>query len=273
MNKRTILYILAYGRSGSTLLDWLLGSHPSIVSSGEIGRLPVALYDRTTRPRYCGCGEYIDECEVWKEFFSYEEKIYEYKAMTFEKWNSLLLRKIFSHKEGSDVLVDSTGNLKRLKQLVNSPLSSEYNIKVLFLVRDSRAVIYSASVRGYNRGASKPSVIRASISWYIRNKAFERYVRFNKMNMPVKKLTYSELVSSPIEVLQSLHEFIGVEPMSLETDWCKKEHHTFSGNFKLRESPSCDIRSDMAWVDGLSKKQMCVAELITGRLSRKLMAK
>jgi len=49
-------YVVGYGRSGSTLLDWTLGSHPDIKSVGEIDRLPESIMTNDL-PIYCGCGK------------------------------------------------------------------------------------------------------------------------------------------------------------------------------------------------------------------------
>ena len=35
----TVLYIAGYGRSGSTVLDMLLGTHPRIIGGGELTHL------------------------------------------------------------------------------------------------------------------------------------------------------------------------------------------------------------------------------------------
>ena len=40
MDKKKVVFILGIGRSGSTLLDLMLGSHPQGFSLGEISKLP-----------------------------------------------------------------------------------------------------------------------------------------------------------------------------------------------------------------------------------------
>ena len=58
-------------RSGSTLLDQLLGAHSSIISLGEVSHLPAyVLNDRSiynpSHPLVCSCGDQIADCEFWK---------------------------------------------------------------------------------------------------------------------------------------------------------------------------------------------------------------
>lgn len=58
------LYILSAGRSGSTLLNLILGSHPEALGVSELSQLPrdVARGDR------CSCGESVLRCPFWNAF-------------------------------------------------------------------------------------------------------------------------------------------------------------------------------------------------------------
>jgi hypothetical protein len=60
-----LAYILAASHSGSTLLAMLLGSHPQIVTLGEMTLSAKSLGDLD---RYrCSCGCLIRECEFWRK--------------------------------------------------------------------------------------------------------------------------------------------------------------------------------------------------------------
>jgi hypothetical protein len=65
-----VAFILAPHRSGSTLLDNLLASHPSVISVGEVDKLRAyALNDRRLydpdQPLVCSCGEPVGSCRFW----------------------------------------------------------------------------------------------------------------------------------------------------------------------------------------------------------------
>jgi hypothetical protein len=60
----TLVYITGSGRSGSTLLDMLLSTHPDIAALGEVHRFSMSL-GRKSAPHRCTCGDVIDECEFW----------------------------------------------------------------------------------------------------------------------------------------------------------------------------------------------------------------
>lgn len=57
------VYICAAGRSGSTLLDMLIGAHPDAVSVGELLHLPKNLALNTV----CACGEPVANCTFWTQ--------------------------------------------------------------------------------------------------------------------------------------------------------------------------------------------------------------
>jgi hypothetical protein len=67
-----IIYIVSEARSGSTLLDQLLGAHPDITTVGEIHHLVAyATQDRSRHdPVYalqCTCGEELPRCQFWSQ--------------------------------------------------------------------------------------------------------------------------------------------------------------------------------------------------------------
>ncbi len=59
-----ILYIVGVGRSGSTLLERVLGAQPGWVNAGELN----ALFSRVSRQdQRCGCGVPFSQCPFWVE--------------------------------------------------------------------------------------------------------------------------------------------------------------------------------------------------------------
>ena len=61
-----VIYIGGYGRSGSTLLDILLGMHPNIESAGEIVHFLNEMEKQASR---CSCGQSTRNCLHWKKCF------------------------------------------------------------------------------------------------------------------------------------------------------------------------------------------------------------
>ena len=65
MEKRIkIIYIAGSGRSGSTILESVLGNIDRTLSVGECNRFWERFYKAET---YCGCGKKIEVCELWSQ--------------------------------------------------------------------------------------------------------------------------------------------------------------------------------------------------------------
>lgn len=58
-----IAYIGGYGRSGSTLLEWLMCCHDAVWGLGEAGRLSIESLKRDSQ---CTCGAAVRDCPVWQ---------------------------------------------------------------------------------------------------------------------------------------------------------------------------------------------------------------
>ena len=65
-NKVKVLYIAGNGRSGSTLLDVILGQVPGFFPVGEVRDVwDYGLVEN----RPCGCGAPVRDCAIWSEIF------------------------------------------------------------------------------------------------------------------------------------------------------------------------------------------------------------
>jgi len=56
------VFIASLGHSGSTLLDLMLGSHPRLVSLGEVH---ATIARAAEKQNVCTCGKAADDCPVW----------------------------------------------------------------------------------------------------------------------------------------------------------------------------------------------------------------
>ncbi|MGQ9913024.1 MAG: sulfotransferase [Thermogutta sp.] len=84
-----VAYIMGAGRSGSTVLDMLLGAHPDIQGVGELCNVVRAGW---IAGQYCSCGHRTPECEFWQavreqwrqEAGGTDPRHYEYLLQAFE---------------------------------------------------------------------------------------------------------------------------------------------------------------------------------------------
>ena len=70
--KIKLIYISSNGRSGSTLLDMLIGIHSKCFTLGEFQVLPID-YLYNTQP--CGCNRRVDSCDFWADIIEQNKNI------------------------------------------------------------------------------------------------------------------------------------------------------------------------------------------------------
>mgnify|MGYP006283702771 CR=1 FL=1 len=179
-SKINLIYIASTGRSGSTLLELILGMHPKIVNVGEIQAWPKDILEGGFVP--CGCGKSVRDCPFWKRMFFVENPFnqegaridffrehYNYgkpfrprrlidfrknnkfsgeiskKVREYAQNNAIVFQaylKLFEKENGGSPMwvVDSSKDPYRLMWLERSGL---FNIKVIHLIKDPRAFAYS----------------------------------------------------------------------------------------------------------------------------------
>jgi len=226
-----VLYILGAGRSGSTLLEILLGNLDGYFSVGEIRFF---WQYRGIPDLLCGCGELLEKCSVWTEVRSglsssmseVEQRGVARLARRLDRSRQLpwisagLLPRVSGYRRlvgatarlyrevrrvsGCRVLVDSSKVPSHLDLLLRSP---GLDVRVLHLVRDGRAVAYSWNRRQKRElalGADEAriprhSLVRALITWMVEN-AFAR--RIGKGASAYTLMRYEDFVAEPAATLE-----------------------------------------------------------------------
>ena len=182
LSKINLIYIASTGRSGSTLLESILGTHSQIINVGEIQVWPRNLVEGGFLP--CGCGVNVPDCPFWnqvaekvnpltqtspqidffrekynagktlrmsrvKDFFkkvepskSLKEKIDIYGDNNYKIFEALLEVAEKETKIRPQWIVDSSKDPYRLLWLISS---QRFNIKVIQITKDPRAFVYSMS--------------------------------------------------------------------------------------------------------------------------------
>ena len=181
-SKINLVYIASIGRSGSTLLESMLGAHSNIQTMGELHIWPHEIEGGGVRP--CSCGEYVESCTFWSEMRRRVDPIAQRgPGVSFfrEKHNAgrtLRIKRLKSFdkeytpdpKEQAEIeaygknnqeifqqflqvmkdqtgespqwIVDASKDPYRLLWLIRSGL---FNIKVVHMVKNPNAFIYSVT--------------------------------------------------------------------------------------------------------------------------------
>lgn len=182
-----VVYIAGVGRSGSTLLERVLGGVPGWVNAGELN----AIFSRVaTQDQRCGCGRTFSTCPFWTavgaEAFggwaSVTERVarlqprlvrqrhvprlatglrggngergsgatYGHELADYLDVHHRLYRAIAA-VSGAEVVVDASKSTAQLFALRRDP---DLDLRVLHLVRDSRGVAHSWSKAGIRKPQS-----------------------------------------------------------------------------------------------------------------------
>lgn len=293
-----VAYILGEVRSGSTILDIVLGNHPEIQSTGELSWLPYCWANKIL----CSCGVPSHNCEFWsavqQEWFNAigENDTVRYVELkvAFERIRRLprLLRdgcssssrfrryaemtyKLFEAIQKvsrKSIIVDSSKNPVRALALSMVP---GIDLRPIHMVRDGRGVIWSRKKtlptdpsRGLQELKTLPTW-RSSLSWRIVNQLSE-YVRRQTPCTGVL-LHYKDLFKHPQEFFAQLGRALETEidPLiSVMRTSRAQVGHLIAGN-RVRLNQYVDLKFDEEWKSRLSERDRQVFWLIAGSLAEK----
>lgn len=245
--KPSIVFIAGLGHSGSTLLNFLLGSHPKIAGLGEIGKILLPGSQKLYMERYiigekypCSCGKMPSDCPLWNPF---SNKISN-ENLTFGEYYKELI-KLSNQNLGSVIAADSSKNINALKKLFTS--LPEIGVPrerffVLHLVKDVRNLAVS-NLRSKHRASS----IRKSFKdWKKKNLVIESFLKKN--NIQSINVGYEELAISTEYIMKTIADFIGVDSSGLTSDLNPEDSHVLFGNkMRLNDKYSNIIEYDYQW--------------------------
>lgn len=232
--KKQIIYIGGYGRSGSTLLDIILGD--IIPNTGELASLPsLSLEDKV----HCTCGNSFNECAVWSKVLqNYQANDLRRLYKLFKsrcRFTSLFLTfiigndkkteqarnafrsfydKIFSAYNTNSIVESSKTTAYCHARPVYLKLVCGYNVKLIHLVRDPRDVYKSRKKCKNVLNIKEPTTIsfvwiRTVLSWFISNlAALQGKIFLGTDNYLL--IRYEDLVADPEARIREIGKFLSV---------------------------------------------------------------
>lgn len=273
-----LVYVVSNGRSGSTLLDLLLGANPECWSVGELQILPWELKENRAP---CGCGTPIEECDFWSPLI--EDRSFEdgpaplhhfrdahgfgkvlrrehllalfsgkparrdsKRAVEYADRTADLLARVLPRAEarrGRSVrwMIDASKDPYRLFWLASS---ERFDLRVVHLTKDPRAFVHSMTRRLEEQRLGP--VLRYSARWVVENALMRAVTERALAPEQVRRIRYEDLAGDPETTLGELGEWLGVEdlPASVRT-FREVENHAVSGN-EMRWRAG-NVRLDERW--------------------------
>ena len=274
------------GRSGSTVLNIMLGSHPEIFGAGELQNLGRALANN----EYCSCGDKIKDCSFWSKVYSNwidsTQEVQFNSAMTRIRkvenlksplaWIKMLLNYPGQSKVLEEYFKDSylffnaittSMDQKVITDISKNPLralgllkKAHLDLRLIHLVRDGRALAWSLfNVHEVNKKLGVEKELKPRPIW--RTAAFWLIINWQsnlvrKRSGKVVIMKYEELTKNPEKSLRKLESIIDLDlqPIirNIQEETPLPIAHVMSGN-KLRMSKSIKLRYNDDW-----RRQMAI---------------
>jgi hypothetical protein len=278
-DKIKVLFIGGYGRSGSTLLERVLGEVDGFFSAGELRHV---FREGYLENRLCGCGAPFRQCGFWRqvtdeafggmeafdvaELIRVKDRVDRFWRIPQLGWNLGARRRredlavyagglrsmyaAIASVSGARVIVDSSKDVSH--GYVLNAIGPPVEPFVCHLVRDSRAAAHSWARPKFNPGNGREmnryGPVRASAEWVAIN-ALTRLQRY--VNPRYRLLRYDELASSPEAAIRRVLELIGEAdrdvPLVDGRRVAGSPHHTVAGNPDRFRHGEIEIRADEAW--------------------------
>lgn len=274
-----VISIAGSDRSGSTLLDTILGTVEGFFSAGELRYL----WERgVLERRRCGCGEEIPECAVWgpvldrlpghRERATAEDMV-EHLGVLRTRYAPLAVvpplrpayrRMIRPIVDVYAELLPATRDVTRSRVIVDSSKRPLYtymlsqvpgvDLTVVHVVRDPRAVAHSRNRfkrqldTAESRGMTQAKPVRSATSWTMWNVVvgslagrLPRYV----------VIRYEDLIARPEETVRRILGTAGAEgaatPFIAGNIVTLQPNHTVSGNPSRFTTGDVELVLDAAW--------------------------
>jgi hypothetical protein len=294
-----VIYVLSSGRSGSTLLDLLLGQHPEIWTLGEAQILPWELRENR---RPCGCGTSIQECDFWKPILPnlpldqgdhpiehFREKHNAGRVLRPRQLSEILLRhqsreSMSASREYAQLnaeyfatvwaaaqdrrdgevrwLVDASKDVYRLWWLERS---GYFDLWVIHLMKDPRAFVYSMVKRNPK---SLRRAIRFAGRWVVENLTYAYVCASAALKGRTFRVRYEDLADKPGDTLQGIWEWLQADSVEFSrNDFRHYENHAVSGNPMRWQNTH--IFLDEEWRRELPGNRATLVWIATGFLARR----
>lgn len=293
-----VLFIGGLGRSGTTLLERLLGQLPGALPLGEVAHV----WERDVRDdESCACGSAFSACEFWQRV----------GHAAFGGWDAVDLDRIAALRD----TVDRTRHVpmlaaKRLKgpqlALVTEYVSyyqriyaaaaadsrasvvidsskhaslayclrwcPDIDLRVLHVVRDARGVAYSwtkAVTRpesGSGDEMTRYSATRAALLWNAQNAAFSL---LRRRDTPVRRVRYEKLMTDPRGVVSRLARWAEIPVNESQLRYIGEAHadlgpsHSAAGNPMRFTVGRVPLSYDDAWTQQLSPARRRIVSTLT----------
>jgi Sulfotransferase family len=296
-----VLYVGGWGRSGSTLLDRMLGQLSGFCSLGEVREI---WQHGVKENRPCGCGRPFLSCPFWSEvgqraFGGWDrldlDQVLQLRYSLDRPWSIpallswrrpdpdsplgrylAMLGRLYGaihDVSGANVIVDSSKLPSHALLLRKVP---GIDLRMLHLVRDSRGVAFSWKKHVQNRVTSgedrfmeRYGPVSASLRYLLYN-SLTRLV--GALGVPYRRARYEDLIAEPSSRLRAIARHAEPSNEDVQLDFVQDDHvrlepnHTADGNEMRFAVGDVKIRLDDEWGERMDRRDRVVVTVLTSPL-------
>ncbi|HSB90098.1 MAG TPA: sulfotransferase, partial [Anaerolineales bacterium] len=272
-----VLYIAGSGRSGSTILEKILGNLPGFVSIGEVRYFWEYI---ESGDRLCGCGRPLTECDFWRRVLGVlglsPAALAHLSALaqSSDRTRYALLQaaglpgigafppsllegthrlyRAIQEASGGGTIIDSSKVPSHLSLLLRIP---EIDVRVLHLVRDPRAYIYAVTKRHKKvrlvtgeRDLMRRGTGGATVAWVVENMLSQFWGR---RAAEYTLMGYEKFAADPEAALQRALDELRLRPERAPllpgAELQLRPTHSVGGNPVRFDQAPLMIAEDKAW--------------------------
>ncbi len=304
MTATRVLFIAGLGRSGTTLIERVLGQLPGVCSAGELNHLwRWGILD----DERCGCGEPFSTCGFWtavgRRAFGVtgwtrplaQRLLHLRSRVDRARYVPQLSRATSTHPRGGElaayldayrdvyaavaevsgasVVVDSSKQASLAYCLRHD---NEIDVRVVHVVRDSRGVAYSWTKEmarpeaGEGRQLmTRYSPVRSALLWDVNNALL---AVLGRLGTPRLLMRYEDFVQNPRAAVSRIAGFADLPVSADDLRFLGAGHadlttsHTVAGNPMRFRTGRIELRRDDAWRQQLPRRQQRVISALTAPL-------
>lgn len=297
----TVIYIVADNRSGSTLLDYLLGAHPQVVTVGEIHHLRAYITNdrRLYNPAFplnCSCGTAVTRCAFWNDVedrlgsslkslrlalrFLHGETVSKTDALMAlprnivasrpEIYRNALVRQVFDSRRvalDSFRLFEAICDVSGTRYVVDSSKSA-FRYRSLYEYQPERTVAITLA-RDYRaiahskmkRGRSLES---STISWVMRMRQIKALTKDVPEGRKLR-IRYEDLCADPEKELTRVCSFLGLKYYDALLRRPHDDVHHIGGSPSQFDPSRTSIKLDTSYLEAFSQQQLeIMKQLVDG---------
>jgi hypothetical protein len=295
-----VLFIAGSGRSGTTLLQHVLGQLDGFFAAGEVRYL----WDRgLVKNRMCGCGLPLRDCRTWQDILdrafggiSPERaaeiahqietfRIAQLPRMRISRLRTRELVRLRELRQHLHRLYQAIAEVTECRVIVDSSKNPSFGyllahadlpeLDVLHVVRDAPATAYSWSQRketepGHLLRRRPPAT--AAVEWDAHNAATELFL--TRVADRHRRLRYEDFVAEPRDTVLHILRWLDEPELALPfpsadvVELSRETHAIFGNSVRFLHGP-VELRRDDRWRTQMRHRDLMTVTALTWPLRRR----